>query len=312
MSKNTGKVIISCAVTGGIHTPSMSDALPYTPDDIARQSIDAAEAGAAILHLHARDPETGRPTPDPAVFMQFLPRIKQATGAVVNITTGGGLGMSLEERLAAPMQAAPEMCSLNMGSMNFGIFPMAAKERDWKFDWEKPYILGTDDFIFRNTFRDIEYILKNLGEKHGTRFEHECYDVGHLYNLAHFVDRGLVKPPFFVQMIFGILGGIGAAPENLIFMKETADKLFGDDYQWSVLAAGRHQMPIATQAALMGGNVRVGLEDSLYIGRGKLAESNAEQVRKIRLIIEELGLDIATPEEARAALALKGGDRVSF
>lgn len=312
MSKNTGKVIISCAVTGGIHTPSMSDALPYTPDDIARQSIEAAEAGAAILHLHARDPETGRPTPDPAVFMQFLPRIKQATGAVVNITTGGGLGMSLEERLAAPMQAAPEMCSLNMGSMNFGIFPMAAKERDWKFDWEKPYILGTDDFIFRNTFRDIEYILKNLGEKHGTRFEHECYDVGHLYNLAHFVDRGLVKPPFFVQMIFGILGGIGAAPENLIFMKETADKLFGDDYQWSVLAAGRHQMPIATQAALMGGNVRVGLEDSLYIGRGKLAESNAEQVRKIRLIIEELGLDIATPEEARAALALKGGDRVLF
>ncbi|WP_421927563.1 3-keto-5-aminohexanoate cleavage protein [Neoaquamicrobium sediminum] len=312
MSKNTGKVIISCAVTGGIHTPSMSDALPYTPDDIARQSIEAAEAGAAILHLHARDPETGRPTPDPAVFMQFLPRIKQATGAVVNITTGGGLGMSLEERLAAPMQAAPEMCSLNMGSMNFGIFPMAAKERDWKFDWEKPYILGTDDFIFRNTFRDIEYILKNLGERHGTRFEHECYDVGHLYNLAHFVDRGLVKPPFFVQMIFGILGGIGAAPENLIFMKETADKLFGDDYQWSVLAAGRHQMPIATQAALMGGNVRVGLEDSLYIGRGKLAESNAEQVRKIRLIIEELGLDIATPEEARAALALKGGDRVSF
>jgi uncharacterized protein (DUF849 family) len=312
MSKNTGKVIISCAVTGGIHTPSMSDALPYTPDDIARQSIEAAEAGAAILHLHARDPETGRPTPDPAVFMQFLPRIKQATGSVVNITTGGGLGMSLEERLAAPMQAAPEMCSLNMGSMNFGIFPMAAKERDWKFDWEKPYILGTDDFIFRNTFRDIEYILKNLGEKHGTRFEHECYDVGHLYNLAHFVDRGLVKPPFFVQMIFGILGGIGASPENLIFMKETADKLFGDDYQWSVLAAGRHQMPIATQAALMGGNVRVGLEDSLYIGRGKLAESNAEQVRKIRLIIEELGLDIATPEEARAALALKGGDRVSF
>ncbi|MBX9465266.1 MAG: 3-keto-5-aminohexanoate cleavage protein [Aquamicrobium sp.] len=312
MSKNTGKVIISCAVTGGIHTPSMSDALPYTPDDIARQSIEAAEAGAAILHLHARDPQTGRPTPDPAVFMQFLPRIKQATGAVVNITTGGGLGMSLEERLAAPMQAAPEMCSLNMGSMNFGIFPMAAKERDWKFDWEKPYILGTDDFIFRNTFRDIEYILKNLGEKHGTRFEHECYDVGHLYNLAHFVDRGLVKPPFFVQMIFGILGGIGAAPENLMFMKETADKLFGDDYQWSVLAAGRHQMPIATQAALMGGNVRVGLEDSLYIGRGKLAESNAEQVRKIRLIIEELGLDIATPEEARATLALKGGDRVSF
>ncbi len=311
MTQN-GKVIITCAITGGIHTPSMSDALPYKPADIARQAIDAAEAGASILHLHARDPDDGRPTPATDVFMQFLPQIKQATDAVINITTGGGLNMTVEERLQAPLATAPEMCSLNMGSMNFGIFPMAAKERDWKFGWEKPYLLGTDDFIFRNTFKDIERILKMLGEDHGTRFEHECYDVGHLYNLAHFVDRGLVKPPFFVQMIFGILGGIGTSPENLIFMKETADKLFGTDYRWSVLSAGKTQMQIATQAAMMGGNVRVGLEDSLYIGRGQLAVSNAEQVAKIRRIVEELGLTIASPTEAREILALKGGDQVSF
>lgn len=311
MTQN-GKVIITCAITGGIHTPSMSDALPYKPADIARQAIDAAEAGASILHLHARDPDDGRPTPATGIFMQFLPQIKQATDAVINITTGGGLNMTVEERLQAPLATAPEMCSLNMGSMNFGIFPMAAKERDWKFGWEKPYLLGTDDFIFRNTFKDIERILKMLGEDHGTRFEHECYDVGHLYNLAHFVDRGLVKPPFFVQMIFGILGGIGTSPENLVFMKETADKLFGTDYRWSVLSAGKTQMQIATQAAMMGGNVRVGLEDSLYIGRGKLAVSNAEQVAKIRRIVEELGLSIASPTEAREILALKGGDQVSF
>ncbi|WBU63555.1 3-keto-5-aminohexanoate cleavage protein [Paracoccus aerodenitrificans] len=312
MSAHQGKVIITCAITGGIHTPSMSPNLPYKPDDIAAQAIGAAEAGAAILHLHARDPDDGRPTPDPDVFMQFLPRIKQSTDAVINITTGGGLTMTVEERLAAPLKTAPEMCSLNMGSMNFAIFPMAAKEREWRFDWEKPYLQGTDDFIFRNTFRDIERILKMLGEDHGTRFEHECYDVGHLYNLAHFVDRGLVKGPFFVQMIFGILGGIGPSVENLIFMKETADKLFGDQYRWSVLAAGKWQMPLATQAAMMGGNVRVGLEDSLYIGRGKLAANNAEQVAKIRRIVEEMGLDIATPTEAREMLALKGGDRVNF
>jgi uncharacterized protein (DUF849 family) len=306
------KVIISCAITGGIHTPTMSDVLPYRPADIARQAIEAAEAGAAILHLHARDPETGRPTPDTAVFMQFLPQIKQGCDAVINITTGGGLNMTVEQRLVAPLAAKPEMCSLNMGSMNFGIYPLADRYKDWKFDWEEPYLRGTDDFIFRNTFRDIERILRLLGEEHGTRFEHECYDVGHLYNLAHFVDRGLIRPPFFVQMIFGILGGIGPDPRNLMFMKETADRLFGTDYQWSVLAAGRHQIPFATQAAMLGGNVRVGLEDSLYIGRGELAKSNADQVRKMRRIIEELGLEIATPAEAREALALKGGDHVGF
>ena len=306
------KVIITCAVTGGIHTPTMSDALPYTPDDIAAQAIAAAEAGASVLHLHARDPQDGRPSPSPEVFMQFLPRIKQATDAVLNITTGGGLNMTVEQRLAAPLQAKPEMCSLNMGSMNFGIFPLADRYKKWKFDWEEPYLRGTDDFIFRNTFRDIARILKMLGEDHGTRFEHECYDVGHLYNLAHFVDRGLVKPPFFVQMIFGILGGIGPDLRNLVFMKETADHLFGDDYQWSVLAAGRFQIPFATQALLLGGNVRVGLEDSLYIGRGELASSNAQQVTKIRKIAVELGHGNATPTEAREMLALKGGDRVGF
>ncbi len=306
------KVIITCAVTGGIHTPTMSDALPYTPDDIAAQSIAAAEAGAAILHLHARDPKTGKPTPDPAVFMQFLPRIKQATDAVINVTTGGGLNMTVEDRLAAPLVAKPEMCSLNMGSMNFAIHGLADRYTDWKFDWEEPYLRGTDDFIFRNTFRDISRILKLLGEDHGTKFEHECYDVGHLYNLAYFVDKGLVKPPFFVQMIFGILGGIGPDLDNLLFMKRTADRLFGTDYNWSVLAAGRHQIPFATQSALLGGSVRVGLEDSLYIGRGKLASSNAEQVAKIRTILGELGHDIATPAEARAMLGLKGGDLVGF
>ncbi|HXW21160.1 MAG TPA: 3-keto-5-aminohexanoate cleavage protein [Roseiarcus sp.] len=308
----SNKVIITCAITGGIHTPTMSDALPYRPKDIAAQSIAAAEAGAAILHLHARDPKDGRPTPDPAVFMRFLPRIKQATDAVINVTTGGGLGMTLEQRLAAPLAAKPEMCSLNMGSMNFALFPLADRYTTWKYEWEERYLRTTDDFIFRNTFRDIERILKILGEEHGTRFEHECYDVGHLYNLAHFVDRKFVRPPFFVQLIFGILGGIGAEMRNLMFMKETADRLFGDDYRWSVLAAGRAQIPFATQSAMMGGAVRVGLEDSLYIGRGKLASSNAEQVAKMRRILEELGREVATPAEARAMLALKGGDKVGF
>jgi uncharacterized protein (DUF849 family) len=308
----SNKVIITCAITGGIHTPTMSDALPYRPEDIAAQSIAAAEAGAAILHLHARDPKDGRPTPDPAVFMQFLPRIKQATDAVINVTTGGSLSMTVEQRLAGPLLAKPEMCSLNMGSMNFGLFPLADRYTTWKHEWEKGYLSSTDDFIFRNTFRDIERILKMLGEEHDTRFEHECYDVGHLYNLAHFVDRSLVRPPFFVQIIFGILGGIGAEMRSLMFMKETADRLFGEDYRWSVLAAGRAQFPFATQAAMMGGNVRVGLEDSLYIGRGKLASSNAEQVAKMRRILEELGHEVATPAEARAMLALKGGDKVGF
>ena len=307
-----GKVIITCAITGGIHTPTMSDALPITPNEIADQAIAAAEAGAAILHLHARDPIDGRPTPDPAVFMEFLPRIKQSCDAVINITTGGGLNMSVEQRLAAPLLAAPEMCSLNMGSMNFALHPLAARYSGWKHAWEKPYLEGTKDFIFRNTFADIERIYHLLGEQHGTKFEHECYDVGHLYNLAHCLDQGWFKPPVFLQLIFGILGGIGADMDNLMFMKRTADKLFGTDYQWSVLAAGRHQMPFATQAAMMGGNVRVGLEDSLFIGRGKLAQSNAEQVAKIRRIVEELGLEIATPAEARATLGLKGADRVAF
>ena len=310
--KPSNKVIITCAVTGGIHTPTMSDALPVTPTEIADQAIAAAEAGASILHLHARDPETGKPTPDPKVFMEFLPRIKQQTSAVLNITTGGGLNMTVEDRLAAPLVAKPEMCSLNMGSMNFNIAPLANRYKDWKFDWEEPYLRGTDDFIFRNTFRDIERILQLLGKDHGTRFEHECYDVGHLYNLAHFVDRKLIEPPFFVQTIFGILGGIGTDWDNVLFMKNTADKLFGKDYVWSVLAAGRFQIPICTQSAMMGGNVRVGLEDSLYIGRGKLASSNAEQVAKIRRILEELGLTVATPEDAREMLALKGADRVGF
>ncbi|MBK3773305.1 3-keto-5-aminohexanoate cleavage protein [Azospirillum brasilense] len=306
------KVIISCALTGSIHTPTMSDVLPVTPDEIVEQGVGAAEAGAAILHLHARDPRTGQPTPDPAVFMQFLPRLKQSTDAVLNITTGGSLNMTVQERLAAPLQAQPEMCSLNMGSMNFGIFPLADRYQGWKHDWEEPYLRSTDDFIFRNTFRDIAYILEHLGEGCGTRFEFECYDVGHLYNLAHFVDRGLVKPPFFVQTIFGILGGIGAEQRNLVFMRETADRLFGTDYEWSVLAAGRHQIPFTTMAAVMGGNVRVGLEDSLYLSKGRLARNSAEQVAKIRRILEELSLEVATPAEARAMLALKGADQVAF
>ncbi len=306
------KIIITCAITGSIHTPTMSDALPVTPDQIAEQAIDAAKAGAAILHLHARNPANGKPTPDPAVFMEFLPRIKQGCDAVINITTGGGIMMTVDQRLEGPKSLKPEMCSLNMGSMNFALHPLADRYKNWKHDWEEPYLRATDDLIFRNTFRDIERIMKTMGEEHGTRFEHECYDVGHLYNLAHFVDRGLVKGPFFVQMIFGILGGIGAEMRNLMFMKETADRLFGDAYQWSVLAAGRNQMPFATQAVMMGGNVRVGLEDSLHIGKGKLAKSNAEQVSKIRHIIEELGFEIATPDEARAMLALKGADRIGF
>lgn len=312
MARKMDKIIITCAVTGGVHTPTMSDALPITPDEIARQSIEAAEAGASIIHLHARDPETGRPTPDPEVFMRFLPRIKQSTDAVVNITTGGGLGMTIEERLAAALRASPEMCSLNMGSMNFALHPMAKKFNEWKHDWEKPFLESSDDFIFRNTFRDIARVLRELGDGHGTRFEHECYDIGHLYNLAYFVDAGLVKPPLLVQSIFGILGGIGAEMENVMFMKQTADRLFGEDYVWSVLAAGRYQMPFVTQAAMLGGNVRVGLEDSLHIAKGKLAGSNAEQVRKVRRILEELGHEIASPAEARAALALKGGDMVKF
>jgi uncharacterized protein (DUF849 family) len=306
------KVIITCAVTGSIHTPTMSPYLPLTPDEIAKQSIEAAEAGAAIIHLHARDPRDGKPTPDPEVFMQFLPRIKQSCDAVVNITTGGGHGMTLQERLAAPLRASPEVCSLNMGSMNFGLYPMLERYKEWKYDWEPKHLENSRDFIFRNTFKDIEHVLRELGEGCGTKFEFECYDVGHLYTLAHFLDRKLVKPPLFVQTIFGILGGIGADPENLAHMKRIADKLFGEQYAWSVLAAGRHQLPFVTMAAVMGGNVRVGLEDSIYVGKGQLAKSNADQVRRIRTILENLSLEIASPMEARDILKLKGGDRVAF
>ena len=306
------KVIISCAVTGAIHTPTMSPALPITPEDIAEQSIDAARSGAAILHLHARDPVDGSPTGDPDVFARFLPVIRHGCDAIVNITTGGAPSMAIDERLKGATRFSPEMCSLNMGSMNFGLFPMAQRYSDWKFPWEEPYLQSSDDFIFRNTFRDIEYIIRTLSEG-GTKFEHECYDAGHLYSLAHFLDRKLVKPPFFVQMIFGVLGGIGPDLENLQFMKQAADRLFGRDaYQWSVLAAGRHQMPFVTQAALMGGNVRVGLEDSLYLGKGRLAASNADQVRKIVRILDEMGHEPATAEEARETLGLKGRDRVNF
>ncbi|MEM1421745.1 MAG: 3-keto-5-aminohexanoate cleavage protein [Pseudomonadota bacterium] len=305
-------VIITCAPTGGIHTPTMSPYLPITPDQIAQASIEAAEAGASIIHLHARDPETGKPDPRAETFMRFLPRIKQSTDAVINVSTGGGLGMTREERLRAALSASPEMASLNVGSLNFGIFPMLEKYSDWKHDWEPAFLEMTRDFIFRNTFTDIEFILKELGEGHGTRFEFECYDLGHLYNLAWFVDKGMVKPPFFIQMVFGILGGVGADPDNLMHMHTIAQKLFGDQYEWSVLAAGRHQMPFATQSAMLGGNLRVGLEDGLFIGKGELATSNAEQVRKIRSIIENLGLTVASPAEARARLALKGGDQVGF
>ena len=305
-------VIITCAATGGIHTPTMSPYLPITPQEIATAAIEAAEAGASIIHLHARDPETGKPDPRPETFMQFLPVIKQSTNAVVNISTGGGLGMTIDERLAAATTAKPEMASLNMGSMNFGIFPLLEKYPKWKHDWEPEFLEMTKDFIFPNTFKSIEYVLRELGETHGTKFEFECYDLGHLYNLAWFVDKGLVKPPFFIQMIYGILGGVGADMDNLMHMHTIAQKLFGDSYEWSVLAAGRNQMPFATQAGMMGGNVRVGLEDSLYIGKGELAKSNAEQVTKIKRILEELSYTIATPDEARERLALKGGDMVGF
>jgi len=306
------KVIISCAVTGSVHTPSMSGALPVTPGEIARQSVDAARAGAAIIHLHARVPEDGRPTGDPDVFAEFLPLIDRQTNAVLNITTGGSALMSVDERIAAARRFLPELCSLNMGTMNFSFAGAERGVSGWKFGWERDYVVNSDDYVFRNTFRDIATILETLGDQ-GTKFEHECYDVGHLYNLAHFVDRGLVKPPFFVQMAFGILGGIGPDLRNLLFMKETADRLFGaQDYQWSALAAGRHQMHVAVQAALLGGHVRVGLEDSLYIERGRLAESNAQQVAKIAGHITALGFEIATPGDARAMLGLKGATAASY
>ncbi len=305
-------VIISCAVTGAIHTPTMSPHLPLTPTEIIDQAVEAADAGAAILHLHARDPIDGRPTADPAVFMQIVPEILARTNAIVNITSGGSTKMTLDERLAFPLQAAPEMASLNMGSMNFSIHPAARRIKEWRFDWEKPYVEGTEDIIFRNTFRDIKHILLELGQGKGTRFEFECYDLGHLYNLAFFLDEGLIEPPFLVQSIFGILGGMGPDPENLTLIRTTADRLFGrENYQWSILGAGRHQLPLVTMGAIMGGNVRVGLEDNLFLEKGRLASSNAEQVSKIRRILDELSLATATPDEARARLRLKGADKVA-
>jgi len=305
------KVIITCAVTGAIHTPSMSPFLPVTAEEIADAAVGAAEAGAAIIHLHARDLKTGKPDQTPEAFARFLPRIKQATDAVVNLTTGGAPYMTVEERVKPAATFKPEVASLNMGSMNFGLFPMLQRFKEFKHDWERKALEDSRDLVFRNSFKDIEYVLHTLGDA-GTRFEFECYDTSHLYNLAHFLERGLVRAPLFVQTVFGILGGIGPHPEDVLHMKRTADRLFGKDYKWSVLGAGRNQLPIAAQAAAMGGNVRVGLEDSLWAGKGRLAQSNAEQVRMVRQIIEGLGRSVATPDEARAILSLKGGDQVAF
>ncbi|HXW20637.1 MAG TPA: 3-keto-5-aminohexanoate cleavage protein [Roseiarcus sp.] len=308
---NSGKAIISCAITGAIHTPSMSPYLPVTPDQIVADAIKAAEAGAAILHLHARNPETGRPDQSPEAFGRFLSRIKQGADAVINITTGGSPFMSVEERVGPARRFQPELASLNMGSMNFALFHLLDKYTKFQHEWERGYLEATRDLVFKNTFKDIEYILATLGEA-GTRFEFECYDIGHLYNLAHFVGRGRVKPPFLVQSVFGILGGIGPHPEDVMHMKRTADRLFGDAYRWSVLGAGANQLRIAAMAAAMGGNLRVGLEDSLWAGRGKLAKSSADQIVMARSIVEGLGLTVATPAEARAILDLKGVDRVAF
>ncbi|MEL6452175.1 MAG: 3-keto-5-aminohexanoate cleavage protein [Pseudomonadota bacterium] len=305
------KTIITCAVTGSIHTPTMSDHLPITQNEIAEQAIAAAEAGASILHLHTRDPEDFRPSVEPDHYAPILARVKQSTDAVLNITTGGAPTMLIKERIRAATTFSPEMCSLNMGSMNFAFHPLAGRYDSWKYDWEKDYVAGSEANIFRNTFADIREAAETLAP-HGIKFEHECYDVGHLYNLKFCMDVGLFKAPVFIQFIFGILGGIGPEVDNLIFMKRTADRLFGDDYRWSVLGAGGAQMGLATTAAQMGGNVRVGLEDSLLIARGQLAESNAQQVAKIRRIVEDLGSEVATPDEAREILDLKGGDRVAF
>jgi uncharacterized protein (DUF849 family) len=309
--KQSDRVIITCAVTGSIHTPSMSPHLPVTAQEIADAAVGAAEAGAAIVHLHARNPLDGRPDQSPEAFAPILKSIKQRTGVVLNITTGGAATMSIEERVRPAATFKPEIASLNMGTMNFGLYPMLARFKEFKHDWEQPYLEASRARMFKNTFADIEYILTTCAENE-TRFEIECYDIGHLYTLAHFVDRSLVKQPFFVQSVFGILGGIGGHPEDVMHMKRTADRLFGSDYRWSVLGAGRNQMPIAAMSAAMGGNVRVGLEDSLWLSKGKLAQSNAAQVKQVRQIIEGLGLRIATPAEARDILALKGGDKVNF
>ncbi len=309
--KAARKVVITCAVTGAIHTPTMSPYLPITADEIAEAAIGAAEAGAAIVHLHARNPSDGRPDQRPEAFEPFLKKIKRSSNVVVNITTGGAPTMLVDERVKPCAHFKPEVASLNMGSMNFGLFPMLGRYKEFKYDWERPYLAGSDERIFKNTFKDIEFIL-NTCRANDTRFEIECYDIGHLYTLRHFADRGIVKPPFFIQSVFGILGGIGPHPEDVAHMKRTADRLFGGDYVWSVLGAGRNQLPIAAQSVALGGNVRVGLEDSLWIAPGKLAESNAQQVRAARQIIEGLGLEVATPDEARSLLRLKGPKSVNF
>ena len=311
MAAAQGKVIITCAVTGAIHTPTMSPHLPITPDEIAEAAVGAAQAGAAIVHLHARVPEDGRPTQDPEVFRRFLPHIKSSCDVVINLTTGGAPTMTVEERLQPALKLKPEVASLNMGSMNFGLYEMLGRYKEFKHDWEKPYLAESDDRIFKNTFKEIAHILRSCSDNM-TRFEIECYDIGHLYTAAHFLDRGLLKPPLFIQSVFGIRGGIGPHAEDVLHMKRTADRLFGDAYLWSVLGAGRNQMQIAALSAVMGGNVRVGLEDSLWIGRGQLARSNAEQVAKARHILEELGLTVASPEDARQLLKLKGGNNVNF
>jgi uncharacterized protein (DUF849 family) len=311
MAAPQGKVIITCAVTGSIHTPSMSPFLPVTPDEIAAAAIGAAQAGAAIVHLHARNPKDGSPTQDPALFKQFLPKIKAASDVVVNLTTGGAPTMSIEERLQPALRLKPEVASLNMGSMNFGLYEMLGRYKEFKHDWEKPYLAGSDERIFKNSFKDIAYILQSCADN-DTRFEIECYDIGHLYTAAHFLERRLLKPPLFIQSVFGIRGGIGPHPEDVLHMKRTADRLFGDAFYWSVLGAGRNQMFIAAMSAVMGGNVRVGLEDSLWLGRGQLAESNAAQVSKARRILEELGFAVASPNDAREMLKLKGARNVAF
>jgi len=307
------KVIITCAVTGSVHTPSMSEYLPFTPEQIAQQAVDAARAGASVLHLHARDPHDGRPTPDPAVFDRFVPEIAARTDAIIDITTGGSARMTLDERLEYPLQAVPELCSLNMGSMNFSFHKAGRGVSNWKYPWEKPHVEGSENLIFSDTFGEIKDVLGRLGDAHGVRFEFECYDIGHLYNLAHFLEEGLVKRPLFLQCILGVMGGLNSDPENLFLMRSTADRLFGrENYEFSVLGAGRNQISLVTMGAIMGGHVRVGLGDSLFLGRGQLAPSCAAQVLKVRRMLEELSLEIASPSEAREILQTKGGDKVGF
>ncbi len=305
------KIIVTCAVTGAIHTPTMSPYLPITAGQIAEEAVAAAQAGAAIVHLHARQPDNGQPSQDPELFQAFLPAIAERSDVVINLTTGGAPTMLVQERLQPALRFKPEVASLNMGSMNFGLYPMLNRYTQFQHDWERPYLEGSEDRVFRNTFKDIRYILESCAD-HGTRFEIECYDTSHLYTAAHFIDRGILKPPFFIQTVFGLLGGIGTHPDDVMHMRRTAERLFGQDYYWSVLGAGRSQIPIATQAAAMGGNVRVGLEDSLWDGPGRLATSNTQQVRRIVSILQSLNLAVATPDDARRMLQLKGRGAVAF